>query len=70
MKEQNKIFRFIKEITLGAMILTILILIFYGIYNILQDKLIYLCAGAAFLTISWSIGSMFYYFMEKSNETK
>lgn len=65
-----KIFRFIKEVTLGAMILTVLSLIVYEIYNILQDKLYYLCAGAGFLLMSWLIGSMFYYYMEKSNETK
>ena len=65
-----KIFRFIKEVTLGAMILTVLSLIVYEIYNILQDKLYYLCAGARFLLMSWLIGSMFYYYMEKSNETK
>lgn len=65
-----KIFRFIKEVTLGAMILTALIFILYGIFNILQDKLYYLCAGAGFLLMSWLIGSMFYYYMEKSNETK
>lgn len=65
-----KIFRFIKEVTLGAMILTVLIFIFYGIYNIIQDKLSYLCLGVGFLTMSWTIGSMFYYYMEKSNEIK
>lgn len=65
-----KIVRLIKEVTMGAMILTILILIFYGIYNIIQDKLSYLCLGVGFLTMSWTIGSMFYYYMERSNETK
>ena len=65
-----KTIMFIKEITLGAMILTVTIIMFYGIYTIIQDNLVYLCLGVGFFTLSWVIGSMFYYYMEKFNETK